>query len=239
MFLFCQNVLLFQTLCLLCATLAWQRQQARLLQQASEIKLEQPSENLQTTTGCPITAARVPTIIYASRTHSQLSQVVRELRNTRYRPLHAVLGSREQMCVNPNVKKPGRTASEINHDCNRLGKERKCRFRNNLEGFSAPSNETCGVGNHTQSVRDLEDLVSMGKGHSVCPFYYTREQVQKAELVLVPYNYLFDKDARQSTLADIPWDNAVVIFDGTYVVVYHHGFHLCRCPFGPYTPLTC
>lgn len=31
-------------------------------------------------------AKKTPVIIYASRTHSQLSQVVRELKNTRYRP---------------------------------------------------------------------------------------------------------------------------------------------------------
>jgi regulator of telomere elongation helicase 1 len=37
--------------------------------------------------------------------------------------------------------------------------------------------------------------------------------VETAELVLVPYNYLFDKDARESTLAGISWDNAVIIFD--------------------------
>jgi Rad3-related DNA helicase len=37
--------------------------------------------------------------------------------------------------------------------------------------------------------------------------------VEDAELILVPYNYLFDKDSRTSTLADVPWKNAVVIFD--------------------------
>lgn len=156
--------------------------------------------------------SRVPTIIYASRTHSQLSQVVRELRNTRYRPLHAVLGAREQMCVNPKVKKESSLPSEINHDCNKMGKERRCRYRNNLEGFVAPSNEQL-TANDVQPVMDMEDLVEMGKKMHICPFYYTRSQVEKAELLLIPYNYLFDKDARETTLKDVPWDNAVVIFD--------------------------
>lgn len=114
------------------------------------------------------------------------------------------------MCVNPKVKKQNSTASDINHNCSKMGKDRKCRFRNNLEGFTAPSNEGC---NSTQPVMDMEELVSMGKSASICPFYYTRSLVEKAELVLLPYNYLFDKDARETTLADIPWDNAVVIFD--------------------------
>jgi regulator of telomere elongation helicase 1 len=154
---------------------------------------------------------RPPVIIYASRTHSQLSQVVRELRNTRYRPKHAVLGSREQMCVNPKVKKATSTASEINHECSKMGLERKCRFKNKLDGFQAPATETGAFG--TQPVMDMEDMLNMGKTHKVCPFYYTRSLIEEAELVLVPYNYLFDKDARTTTLADVPWDNAVIIFD--------------------------
>jgi regulator of telomere elongation helicase 1 len=201
-----------KTLCLLCSTLAWQREQSRLLQHESEVAAQ--SSSLQPNQAGPSKAppARVPTIIYASRTHSQLSQVVRELRNTRYRPTHAVLGSREQMCVNPKVKKKDASAHDINHDCSKLGKERKCRFRNGLEGFTPPTNES-GATPGTQPVMDMEDLVAMGKSHSVCPFYYTRSKVETAELVLVPYNYLFDKDARESTLAGIPWDNAVIIFD--------------------------
>lgn len=71
------------------------------------------------------------------------------------------------------------------------------------------------LANHTNrlKVMDMEDLVKMGKNLKVCPFYYTRSQVEEAELVLVPYNYLFDKDSRSTTLSDIPWDNAVIIFD--------------------------
>jgi regulator of telomere elongation helicase 1 len=200
-----------KTLCLLCATLAWQRQQARSLPQNSQLQNETATLSSQaaTTESKP---NRVPTVIYASRTHSQLSQVVRELRNTRYRPKHAVLGSREQMCVNPKVKKANATASDINYDCNKLCKDRKCRFRNNLDGFVAPRNESFQH-YQVQPVMDMEDLVTMGTAQKVCPFYYTRSLVSQAELILVPYNYLFDKDAREGTLAEVPWDNAVLIFD--------------------------
>eukprot|EP00934_Nitzschia_sp_Nitz4_P001171 Nitzschia sp. Nitz4//scaffold2_size372955//57610//61680//NITZ4_000371-RA/size372955-snap-gene-0.9-mRNA-1//1//CDS//3329546620//1171//frame0 len=189
-----------KTLCLLCSTLAWQRQEARRRDRKTD-------EN-----GKPV-AFRTPTIIYASRTHSQLSQVIRELRNTRYRPKHAVLGSREHMCVNPKVKKAHSTATDINHDCSRLGKDRKCSYRNRLDGFEPPNEERGSCLSGAQQVRDMEELVAMGKDRKVCPFYYTRDLVADAELILLPYNYLFDRDARTTTLADIPWDNSVVIFD--------------------------
>jgi regulator of telomere elongation helicase 1 len=76
-----------------------------------------------------------------------------------------------------------------------------------------PANEEGGTGNDCQPVMDMEDLLKMGTEHKVCPFYYTRSQVEKAELILVPYNYLFDKDAKESTLQGIDWKNSVVIFD--------------------------
>lgn len=199
-----------KALCLLCATLAWQREQSRKLKQQDIPTVLSSASNSSKAGQKPI--RKVPTIIYASRTHSQLSQVVKELQNTRYRPKHAVLGSREQMCVNPKVKKANSTASEINHDCNKLGKERKCHYKNKLDGFQAPPNES-GSTSGMQPVMDIEDLVTMGKQHKVCPFFYTRSKVEEAELILLPYNYLFDKDSRTTTLSDIPWDNAVIIFD--------------------------
>ncbi len=206
-----------KTLCLLCSALAWQRQQAEMQIQAQAEQMALAASTMTLEQQQQQRRRRVPTIIYASRTHSQLSQVVKELRNTRYRPKHAVLGSREQMCVNPKVKKPDGSskASDINHNCSITIRDHKCKFKNNVESFQAPQNESSSQGawNNTQPVMDMEDLVTMGKTHKVCPFYYTRGQVENAELILVPYNYLFDRESRKTTLADVPWDNAVVIFD--------------------------
>lgn len=44
-----------------------------------------------------------PRIIYTSRTHSQLSQTVKELRATSYAARICVLGSRDQLCIHPEV----------------------------------------------------------------------------------------------------------------------------------------
>jgi regulator of telomere elongation helicase 1 len=202
-----------KTLCLLCSTLAWQAEYSvRLKAGDNSVAATQVSNNepaAKTATNKP------PTIIYASRTHSQLSQVVKELRFTRYRPKHAVLGSREQMCVNSKVKTKTAAASDINHMCGKLAKERKCRFRNNLEGFVSSSAESDGVGGDygVQPVLDIEELTSLGKKRNICPFYFSRGHIAEAEIIFVPYNYLFDKDARTTSLADVQWENSILVFD--------------------------
>jgi Rad3-related DNA helicase len=63
---------------------------------------------------------RRPLIIYASRTHSQLAQVIRELKSTKYRPRMAVIGSRQQMCVHKDVRTHGRRAERRVQGTNRI-----------------------------------------------------------------------------------------------------------------------
>ncbi len=75
-----------KTLSLLCSALAWQKKQKE------EGCSNDGSSNV---------------IVYASRTHSQLSQVLRELHCTAYDKdtRVALLGSREQLCVHPKLSK--------------------------------------------------------------------------------------------------------------------------------------
>ncbi len=65
-----------KTVSLLCAVLGWQENQRK-----------------RTTV--------VPKIYFTSRTHTQISQAIQQLKNTEYLPKIAVLGSRDQGCVNP------------------------------------------------------------------------------------------------------------------------------------------
>ena len=219
-----------KTLCLLCSTLAWQQHhKGKMIKQ----QLKNPSQQTQPTQQsilsqqdgeAPAATNKVPTIIYASRTHSQLSQVVRELRNTRYRPKHAILGSRDHMCIHPKVnptiaKAKGsinannvKSSSDVNHGCNKLNKERKCMYRNNIDESSGKGSSSFAPG-YEQPILDMEDLVSMGIKQKICPFYQTRSYVKDAEIIFVPYNYLFDPDARSTTLAEVDFANAVLIFD--------------------------
>ena len=148
-------------------------------------------------------------------------------RFTRYRPNHAVLGSREQMCVHPKVNpsksksaaaaskrkidnNSNQTSSDINHACTKLNKERKCRFRNNLDGFTLTNDETSST---QQPVLDIEELVSLGQSRAICPFYFTKSQIENADIVFIPYNYLFDPETRKNSLSEIEFENSIIIFD--------------------------
>lgn len=234
-----------KTLCLLCSALAWQiREKSRMSVELEGIQSQQEGKTDELAPGPDqsqdgsdefsnhsVPRKKAPVIIYASRTHSQLSQVMGELRNTRYRPKHSILGSREHSCIHPKVNpivakgkgSPGvepKTSTEVNNGCSKLCKERKCMFRNNLEdaqgksGVWLPPTVQRADENKSfeQPVLDIEDLVALGKQHKICPFYHSRSHLKEAELILVPYNYLFDRDARETTLAEVDFSNAVLIF---------------------------
>ncbi len=41
-------------------------------------------------------------------------------------------------------------------------------------------------------ISDIEDLVTLGREQTTCPFYLTRELQHKADMLFMPYNYLVD-----------------------------------------------
>ncbi|MBA0627410.1 hypothetical protein Godav_004924 [Gossypium davidsonii] len=73
-----------KTLCLLCATLAWRKSLGGFSTGSSQRKSEyhgsQPDVGSSESQ-----SSNHPTIVYTSRTHSQLRQVVQELRRSNYR----------------------------------------------------------------------------------------------------------------------------------------------------------
>ncbi len=230
-----------KTLCLLTTALAWQewdynkRKRERgnsnlggsLAHETGDVSAQQQNAAISNSLGFSWSVEgnaeskkkiKPKTIIYASRTHSQLKQVVQELRATDYRVETVVLGSRDQMCINERVKSKqyrqnGGNTSLI-HACHRAVKSRSCKFKNNLDHDDGSWFKSLSLGN--TRVPDIEDLVKSGKRDSVCPYFAVREASTNAKLVLMPYNYLLDASVR-STL-DVDWAGAAVIFDEAHNV---------------------
>ncbi|KAM6147781.1 regulator of telomere elongation helicase 1 [Erethizon dorsatum] len=208
-----------KTLCLLCTTLAWREHlrdtvSARKIAERvqGELFLDQPLSswgNATAADGDPIACyTDIPKIIYASRTHSQLTQVINELRNTAYRPRVCVLGSREQLCIHPEVKKQESNHVQI-HLCRKKVASRSCHFYNNVEEKSLEQELVTPI-------LDIEDLVKKGSKHKVCPYYLSRNLKQQADLVFMPYNYLLDAKSRKAHNIDLK--GTVVIFDEAHNV---------------------
>ena len=246
-----------KTLCLLCATLAWQQQelkdrkykeegragasgsnlaysdgpnisaeQQQLAIQTS-LKFDDPSQQQQmgnglaagTQGGSTATKSRPTVIIYASRTHTQLKQVVRELRATSYAPEMTVLGSRDQLCINKRLNEKFK-GTQLVHACNRATSAHACKFKNNLDNTSSKtSNGQRGQGksnwlnglNKAMRIMDIEELAKKGRSEDVCPYFHTRSMSEDARLLLMPYNYLLEASIRKTL--NVNWDGAVVIFD--------------------------
>ena len=60
-------------------------------------------------------------------------------------------------------------------------------------------------------VADIEELVGFGKRNRVCPYYLAKSVEKQADVIFMPYNYIFDPSVRRSIKLDLM--NAVVILD--------------------------
>ena len=63
----------------------------------------------------------------------------------------------------------------------------------------------------------IEELASLGKQHSVCPYYISKELQNTADIILLPYNYLIDPSSRKSLSIDL--DGCILIFDEAHNLV--------------------
>ncbi|XP_041359589.1 regulator of telomere elongation helicase 1-like [Gigantopelta aegis] len=200
-----------KTLCLLCSSLAWlvgkkaavefkkQTGLGSVLQDRDNLHddtLKRLASKLQESSGSTWGTSEfvVPKIIYASRTHSQLSQAVQELKRTTYNSVKAcVLGSREQFCIHDQVRKEPNNTAKV-HMCRAKVQTRRCFFYNTLEDQKRTGDPRSGVGN----VVDIEDLVKHGEKTKVCPYYLARELKTDADIIFMPYNYLLDPKSRRA-----------------------------------------
>jgi regulator of telomere elongation helicase 1 len=73
-----------KTLCLLCATLAW-RKSLGGFSTGMGVRSSQSEGSKSDVSPSQAARSNLPTIVYTSRTHSQIRQVIQELKRTCYR----------------------------------------------------------------------------------------------------------------------------------------------------------
>ncbi|KAI9160826.1 hypothetical protein LWI28_011852 [Acer negundo] len=143
-----------KTLCLLCATLAWRKSLGPFSTGSNtQIASSQQDEKLSQSGD-----SKPPTIVYASRTHSQLRQVIQELKRTKYRPKMVILGSREQLCIHEEVSLLRGSAQ--NNACRYLCKKGRKHNCKHYSGVTEYVKENPQLG---EEPIDIEDLAKIGR----------------------------------------------------------------------------
>ncbi|GAV02963.1 hypothetical protein RvY_13461-2 [Ramazzottius varieornatus] len=188
---------------------------------ATQLEQQQPSE----CQGPPSTEVLqqqedVPKIYFGSRTHKQITQLVRELRKV---PSYSdtkmtILGSKDQYCVHPSVSRE----RNKNEACQELldsnktageyfaGHQKGCEYHGGVAP-SLPRLFQKGPKGRLPSIFDIEDLMESGKKNVYCPYFMSRELTENAHLIFCPYNYLVDARIRQAL--KISLEGQIVIFD--------------------------
>jgi len=173
----------------------------------------------------------VTKIYYCSRTHSQLAQFVHEVQRSPFgKDTRLVsLGSRQNLCINEDVKTLG-SAQLINDRCMEMQRSKHEKSRAEEEKPKRRRQErraTCPFFGYEQlqllrdqvlvGVKDIEQLVTLGKEARACPYYGSRSAIPAAQLVVLPYQMLLHAATRQA--AGIRLQGQVVLIDEAHNLI--------------------
>ncbi|KAK9459158.1 helicase C-terminal domain-containing protein [Lipomyces oligophaga] len=168
-------------------------------------------------------------IFYASRTHSQLSQFVDQLRLPKLSPSklfsadgtvrHVGLSSRKQLCINPTISR-FKDQTTINDKCIDLqekSKGNRCPYKMNPDELADRVKLSEFRDRVLAEVADIEDIADIGRAIDVCPYYAVREVVDFSEVVTLPYPLLLQQDIRQTL--NISLKGHIVIIDEAHNLI--------------------
>ncbi|KAG8766750.1 ATP-dependent DNA helicase chl1 [Ceratobasidium sp. 428] len=157
-------------------------------------------------------------IYYASRTHTQLSQFLGELRKTPYQTdaRTVPLGSRKNLCINDDVRK-GKYGADIDEACRSLATEKEGKRCSHLPPIGEEAKMLDMRDHILATPKDIEDLETLGRQTSTCPYYGSRRAIKQAELVTLPYNLLLQKRARDALGIDLT--DQIVIIDEAHNLI--------------------
>ncbi|KAF7994684.1 hypothetical protein HCN44_004156 [Aphidius gifuensis] len=205
-----------KTLALLCAALAWQRQENgdslhtyTTTRKNKKIKNHERKDdpNFDVVDDGRVFEEKGAKIFYGSRTHRQITQVVKELKRTAYRNVKmTILSSRDFTCIQETKK----NKTEFCNDLLDPIKKKGCPFY-----ASDPSSRPLSSHQDFDKVGletpfDIEDLVTVGKDNGCCPYFAARDLMQFSDIIFCPYNYLIDPSIRQSMSITLK-DNVIIL----------------------------
>ena len=138
-------------------------------------------------------------ILYLSRTHYQLKQVIDELKNCAYKPKMSILGGREHLCTNKDLRKL--KSYEKNIKCEQLVRQNNCVFYKNFEK---------GKQFKLNDVFNIEEIMNLGIKKKICTYFHSKKNLDK-DIIFLPYNYCLNFFFRKIN-KDL-FKNSIIIFD--------------------------
>ncbi|MBT7913276.1 hypothetical protein HN588_05145, partial [Candidatus Bathyarchaeota archaeon] len=142
-------------------------------------------------------------IVYATRTHEQVRQVLIELdtinKKARKKYTAVNLASRDFLCVNQDCKElPSNEATEM---CHILRKSGECPYTHEID--QPPSKLPAILGR--------TELVEEGKKRKICPYFLARRMAKESKVIVAPYPYIFNPMIRMMTGLDL--EKKILILD--------------------------
>ncbi|XP_065834484.1 ATP-dependent DNA helicase DDX11-like [Oscarella lobularis] len=169
----------------------------------------------------------IPKIYYCSRTHSQLTQFVGEIRRSPYASSIrvVVLGSRQTLCINDAVRSLG-SVSLMNEKCIDLrtstavakttttdkAKRKKSTAPPKCPYYQRDRIDVVSNG-ILSTIQDIEETARSGRLERGCPYYGSRRAQPFAHLVVLPYQMLLHEPTRTSLGVRLRGDDDVVVID--------------------------
>ena len=142
-------------------------------------------------------------IIYGTRTHEQVRQVLLELEKINEKSGESYtavnLASRDHLCVNPECR--GLPRNEAQELCNILRKNEECPYVSDLD--KPPRG--------LPSILSKDTLVKEGRRRRICPYYLARRMMKESRVVVAPYPYIFNPMIRLTTGLDL--EGRVLVLD--------------------------
>lgn len=145
-----------------------------------------------------------PRVLFTSRTHSQLSQMIREIRKTSFIDSFSVvtLSSRQHSCINKTVTdSKWNEGSGIDENCRKLVDSDNCHYFAHAKTLSMV---------FLAKPNDIEDQVSEGARIGGCPYYAAKFATTTSDVLLIPYSSILSESMRRSLNIDVT-GNVVVI----------------------------
>ncbi|TNN13055.1 Fanconi anemia group J protein, partial [Schistosoma japonicum] len=198
-----------KTLSLLCASLGWLERKKNDIKHVCNAKsevgkeIDDDTENILSSDDNK-SIPESPKIYYCTRTHRQISQVIKELRKTKYKNMKmSILSSRKHTCINPDIS----STPNVTDACHNLLSSGVCTY-----DMPRKSDLSHAINKLDRSGPwDIEDLVHALTPLPSCPYFCSRSLARSADIIFCPYDYLLDPLNRSATSLEVT--NHVIILD--------------------------